>query len=134
MLSRISSCVARIRETKLLKVRLFSSREGLFTDDVTSNGLPPRFEWKLKCPIDFNELKMIDEKDKTYYCNQCSHNVYTVTNKAELKDRVSREECVTFEIENEAQNEIDRNHGLVKWRRLVGKLVRPTLDDSTSEK
>ena len=68
---------------------VFSSKDVLiFEDKIGPNGLPATFERKYKCPVKFAELELVDGSDGTFYCDQCKHNVFTVTNTEELGDRV----------------------------------------------
>eukprot|EP01083_Nonionella_stella_P075929 206662_1 len=107
--------------------KLFSSdaNADLFEGKIEGNGLPYKFEWKFICPVKFDALELVDDKDKTYYCDECKHNVYTVRNTEELKQRVSNEECVTFEFLDESMNDVHRSLGIANCgTRLLGRIVR----------
>eukprot|EP01083_Nonionella_stella_P075930 206664_1 len=114
--------------------KLFSSdaNADLFEGKIEGNGLPYKFEWKFICPVKFDALELVDDKDKTYYCDECKHNVYTVRNTEELKQRVSNEECVTFEFLDESMNDVHRSLGIANCgTRLLGRIVRVNQSVST---
>mmetsp|Transcript_23887 Transcript_23887/g.33183 ORF Transcript_23887/g.33183 Transcript_23887/m.33183 type:complete len:308 (+) Transcript_23887:26-949(+) len=60
--------------------------------------LPSGFKWKFKCPVSLANLKKTKNM-KVDYCNICKKNVYLVQNEGELKEHVSKGNCVALDLE-----------------------------------
>jgi len=69
--------------------------------------LPRGFNWKFKCPVSLANLRKTKNM-KVDYCNICKKNVYLVQNERELKEHISKGNCVALDLEQKITSVRDR--------------------------
>ena len=90
-------------------------KDEVFMDKVDpKTGLPPGFQWKLKCPTVDANLEWIDRT--TSWCEQCYKHVYLVKNIEELKERSDNGDCVQYVVDK------DSNYYFTKLLELMREL------------